>query len=160
RFLPAVASATVVFLTGWLARALGGARFSQGLAALCVMIAPSYLFIGNYLSMNVFDQLFWTAGAGLLILIIRRDDPRLWIVFGVVAAAGLMNKSSMLFFGFGAAVALLLTPQRRHFRSGWPWVGALVAGAIVLPNVLWEVRHGWPTLEFMQNAQRLKNYHG
>ncbi len=160
RFLPAVASATVVFLTGLLARALGGSRFSQGLAALCVMIAPTYLFIGNYLSMNVFDQLFWTAGAGLLILIIRRDDPRLWIPFGVVAGVGLMNKSSMLFFGFGAAVALVLTPQRRHLRSGWLWGGALVAGAIVLPNILWEVRHGWPTLEFMQNAQRLKNYHG
>ena len=160
RFVPALASATVVLLTGLLARALGGSRFSQCLAAICLMIAPTYLFIGNYLSMNVFDQLFWTLGAGLLILIIQRDDPRLWLPFGVVAGLGLMNKSSMLFFGFGVAVALLLTPQRRHLRSGWLWAGALVAGLIVLPNILWEMRHGWPTIEFMQNAQRLKNYHG
>jgi len=160
RFVPAVASAAVVLLTGLLARALGGSRYSQCLAAIAILIAPTYLFIGNYLSMNVFDQLFWTAGAGILILIVRRDDPRLWLAFGVVAGLGLMNKSSMLFFGFGVAVALLLTPQRTHLKSGWLWAGALAAGLIVLPNVLWEVRHGWPTLEFMQNAQRLKNYHG
>jgi len=158
RFVPAVASAALVFLTGLLARELGGSRFSQCLAAICAVVAPHYLFVGNYLSMNVFDELFWAAGAFLLTRLIKRDDPRLWVPFGAVAGAGLMNKHSMLFFGFGVAVGLLLTPQRRHLSSRWLWAGLLVAGAIFLPNIIWEVRHGWPTLEFMQNAQRLKNY--
>ena len=38
-----------------------------------------------------------------------------------------------------------------------PWLMGLVAGAIFLPNVIWEVRHGWPTLEFMQHARTFKN---
>jgi hypothetical protein len=44
-------------------------------------------------------------------------------------------------------VEMLLTPARRHLRTRWPWLGGAVT-FFLLPYVLWQIRHGWPTLEF------------
>ena len=55
RFLPAVAGAAVVFVTGLIARDLGGGRFAQALACLCALVAPVYLALSHFFSMNVFE---------------------------------------------------------------------------------------------------------
>jgi hypothetical protein len=81
----------------------------------------------------------------------------LWLLFGLLAGIGLQNKHSMLVFGFGIFAALLFTPERRHLAKPWIWAGGALAALIFLPNVLWQARHGWPTLEFMHNAQAYKN---
>ena len=52
RFLPAVAGALMVFLTGLMVRELGGGRFAQSLAALAVIVAPTYLGLNN----SFFDE--------------------------------------------------------------------------------------------------------
>jgi 4-amino-4-deoxy-L-arabinose transferase-like glycosyltransferase len=66
RFLPALAGVGKVILTSMIARQLGGGRFSQGLAALSVLLAPGFLGMDNLLSMNVFEPLFWLGCAYLL----------------------------------------------------------------------------------------------
>jgi len=59
RMLSAAGGAARVFLTGILAWSLGGRRPAQGLAMICVLIAPQYLGTDSYLSMNSFESLFW-----------------------------------------------------------------------------------------------------
>ena len=156
RLLPAVASAALVLCTGRLTRALGGGTFAQMLAAIAVMIAPVFLVIGNFYSMNVFDLVFWAVGALLVVRILQSEDARWWVVLGLVIGLGLENKHSMLFFGFGLAIALLLTPARRYLIDRWLWCGAVLAALLFLPNVVWQMQFGFPTLEFMRNAQRIK----
>jgi 4-amino-4-deoxy-L-arabinose transferase-like glycosyltransferase len=151
RLFSALAGGLVVVLAGLMARELGGGRFAQGLAALATFVAPSFLVMGTFLSMDAFDQLFWVSGAYVLLLILKRDRPRLWLLFGLIAGLGLLTKLSMLSFGFAVFVALLLTPARRHLRTPWPWVGSVIAFAFLLPYVLWQIEHGWPTLEFWEN---------
>jgi hypothetical protein len=158
RFLPAVAGALLVLVTGLMARELGGGRFAQGLAAVSVIAGPVYLGIDHIFTVNVFDHLFWALGAYLVILIVKRDDPRLWLVFGLVAGVGLQNKISMLFFGFGVVVGLLLTPHRKYILSKWLWLGGVIAFVIFLPYVLWQFQHDWPMLELLRRGQLYKNY--
>jgi hypothetical protein len=157
RILPILAGSAVVLAAGLLARELGGRRFAQGLAGLCVMVAPVFLFTFHYLSMNVFDVLFWTLGAWIVARLLRTENPRLWLAFGALAGVGLLNKWSYLFFGFGVVLGLVLTPARRQLLTPWPWLGGALAGLLVLPHVLWEVAQGWPTLEFIANATANKN---
>ena len=57
RFLPALAGAAVVFLTGWIAREFGGGPFAQFLAAMAMLFAPAYLAFDSFLSMNAFEPL-------------------------------------------------------------------------------------------------------
>jgi Dolichyl-phosphate-mannose-protein mannosyltransferase len=157
RFFPAVAAAAAIFLTGLIARELGGGRFAQGLAALAILVAPAYLAFGNFLSMNAFEPVFWMLCVWLAIRIVKGGDERLWLVFGLVAGVGLLNKNSMLLFGYAFFVGLLLTRARRAFYSKWIWLGALAAFAIFLPNLLWQWRHGWPQIQVVLNAQLYKN---
>jgi 4-amino-4-deoxy-L-arabinose transferase-like glycosyltransferase len=148
---PALAGAAVVALSGLIARELEGGRFAQGLAALSVVVAPDFLVFGTWLSMDAFDQLWWVLASYLLLLILRRGRPRLWLLFGLVAGIGLLTKLTILFFGLAVFVALLLTSARRHLLSVWPWMGGAVALVFLLPYVWWNASHGWPTLEFWAN---------
>jgi 4-amino-4-deoxy-L-arabinose transferase-like glycosyltransferase len=152
RLLPAVAGAVAVFLTGKITRELGGGLFAQVLSAVAVLVAPQYLGTNNLYSMNSFDLLFWVLGAYIIIILIKRENTRWWLLLGLVLGLGLLNKISMLWFSFGLVAGLLLTPQRRYFLTKGPWLAGLVAVVLFLPHILWQVAHDWPTLEFIQNA--------
>jgi hypothetical protein len=154
RSLAALAGAARVALTMILARELGGGRFAQGLAGLCALAAPIYLGMDSILTMNGFESLFWMGCVYFLIRIVRTGNSRLWISFGVLAGLGLENKHSTLLFGGAVVVALLLSPERRELLKPWIWVGGGIALLIFLPNVLWQVRHGFPTIEDLENVRR------
>jgi len=154
RFLPAVANGLLVFLTGLIARELGGRRYAQILACVAVIVAPLYLGLGHLLTMNAFEPLFWAGCALVAIKIIQDDSPKLWMLFGLLAGLGLENKHSMLFSGFGFVLGMLLTPARRFFRNPWFWLGGLVAFLIFVPNLVWELQRGFPTIELLRNVQR------
>ena len=157
RLLPVLAGAGVVCLTGLFARDLGGGRSAQFLACIGILFAPAYLAFDSFLSMNAFEPLFWLVCAWLVLRIAQGASPRLWLLFGVVAGIGLENKHTMLVFGFALVAGLLLSGEQRLFRSKWIWIGAVVALAIFLPNLLWEAHHGWPQIEVVRNAQQFKN---
>jgi hypothetical protein len=157
RFLPALSNGLIVFLTGLIARELGGGRFAQGLAALAVLIAPVYLAIDHIFSMNCFDLVFWVLAIYLAVKILKEDRPKLWLLFGLVAGIGLMNKYSVGFLGLGLVVGLVLTPARKYLRSKWLWLGGALAFLIFLPHIVWEVEHAFPTREFIRNATLHKN---
>lgn len=156
RFLPAVAGALMVFLTGLIARELGGGRFAQALAALAVLVVPTYLGMHNVFSMNSFDQLFWILGAYIIVRLVKTENPTWWLVLGLVMGFGLLNKISMLWFGFGLLIGLILTPQRKSFLTKWPWIAGGMTFMLFLPHILWQITHDWPTLEFMQRAASMK----
>ena len=154
RFLPALAGTGLVVLTALITRELGGRRFAQVLAALAVVVAPGILALHNLLSMNAFEPLFWMGCAWLLIRMVNTGNDKLWIWFGVLAGFGLENKYSMLIFGAGAVLGLLLTPARRLLASRWLWVGGAIAFLIFLPNLLWNIHHHFPFLELQANIRR------
>ena len=76
-----------------------------------------------------------------------------WILFGISAGLGLLNKPSMTFFLIAVLVGLLLTPQRRVLFTRWTPVAVAILVLIALPNLLWQIHHGWPTLEFLRNGR-------
>lgn len=156
RILPALAGAALVIMTALITAELGGKRFAQGCTAVCTMIAPSYLALSGFFSMNVFDLLFWAAGFYVLLRIINTGNQQLWLALGVVLGLGLLNKLSVLFFGIGLFFGLILTSHRKLLLEKYLWLGSAIAGILFLPHVLWQVATGWPTLEFMRNATRYK----
>lgn len=155
RFFPALAAGAKVLLTGLLVRELGGGRFAVMLACLCVLLAPIYLGIDTLLSMNAFEPLFWMGCVYCLLIAMRRPGPHPWVWLGVLAGLGLQNKHSMMFFGFALVAAMALAPERRFLRSRWFWLAGALAALIFLPNVVWQVQHGWPTLEDLSNVRKV-----
>ncbi len=157
RLLPALCGGVITYTVGAIALQLGGRRFAQSLAATAYMAGGVYLALDDYYSMNCFDHLFWALGIYILVRILQGANPRLWILFGLVAGLGLENKYSMGFLGAGLVVGLMLTPARRHFLDKWLWIGGALGILLFLPHVIWEVHHHFPTLEFIRNATEHKN---
>ena len=157
RVPPALAGAATVILTGYLARELGGARFAQGLAALCAVTVPWWLAIQHTFQMNAFEPLFWMGCALLYVRIRKSGNQRLWLWFGVLAGFGLLNKHSLLIFGFGFGAGLVLARDWKSLTSRWCWAGSVLAFLIYLPHIVWQAANGWPIREFTRNAVLYKN---
>jgi 4-amino-4-deoxy-L-arabinose transferase-like glycosyltransferase len=87
--------------------------------------------------------------AWTLAKVVESGDGRWWLAAGAAAGVGLLSKYSALFLGVGALVWLLASPpMRRWLTSPWPYLGGLLAGAIFLPNIVWNAEHGWATFFF------------
>ena len=152
RLLPALAGGLTVFLTGLLARELGGGRFAQLLACLASIVSLIFLGFDTIYSMNAFEIVFWAVGILLMVRILKSGDRRNWLWLGLVLGFGLMNKISVLWLGAGIGGMLLFTEQRRWLKTRWPWIAAGIAFLIFLPYVIWNITHDMATLEFMRNA--------
>ena len=155
RILPVLAGAALIALSMFIAWQLGGGRFAQALTGVAMLVAPAFLGGDVILSMNAFEPLFWMGAISVLIGILKTGNSRLWLWFGVLSGLGLENKHSTLFFGFAVLAGVLLTPLRRELLKPWIWLGALITLAIFLPNIVWQVRHHYPTLEDLENVRRM-----
>lgn len=153
RLFPALAAAGTVLLVGDTAGRFGAGRFGRFLAQLLAATAPIYLSLFTIFSMNAFDVLIWAGLARLAATLLDGGDPRLWLAFGALAGIGLETKLDVGLLGAGLAAGLVLARRFDLLRSPWLWAGGALAAALFAPHVIWQVAHGWPTREFVANAQ-------
>ena len=109
RLPAALAAGTVVLLSGLMARELGGGRFAQVLAALTTGLSTYVLISGHLLVTSTVDLLVWVTITWLVLRILAGGDPRQWLLVGLVAGLGLLNKQLPVVLLAGLVVGLLLT---------------------------------------------------
>lgn len=148
RLLPALASALIILLTADMVARLGGGWLARVLAAFAVALAPVFIGSSGLLTMDPFDQLWWALAAWVLIRLIKDQQPRLWLAFGVVIGVGLLTKLTIAFFVIALLLGLLLSGQRKLLFNRWLVFGGLIALAIVSPYLLWQAQHGFPVVEY------------
>jgi len=148
RFLTVLAGAAIIIITALIARELGGNRLAQSLAGLAVLISP--MFIGtNILFQTVsFDELVWAVAGLLFVRLLRGANPGEWLLLGLVFGIGLETKYTVIGLGVAMLVALLVTRARRQLGSRWPWLGFGLAFLFLLPNLAWQVGHGWDSVAY------------
>jgi hypothetical protein len=151
RLFSVIAQALAIVVTGLMARELGGGRLAQITAALVVATSGLPVFEGTEFQYSTFDYLWWVLIAYFVIRLLKTEDPRWWLAVGVAIGLGLMTKYSICFFIAGILAGMLLSCARRYFLSGWFWGGVGVALLIFLPNFVWQVRHGFISLHFLQH---------
>jgi 4-amino-4-deoxy-L-arabinose transferase-like glycosyltransferase len=147
RMLSAVAMAVVVVLVALIARELGAGQAGQAVAALATAASGAALAVGHLLSTTTFDVLVWVTLVFVVARILGGGNERQWLLAGLVVGIGLENKHLVLLLVFALACGCVLARRWDLARSRWPWVGAVLAFALWLPNLLWQARHGWPQLE-------------
>jgi hypothetical protein len=146
--IPALAGAAVVFVAGMTARELGGRQGAQILAALGTLVTAQLAF-SSIFSMDILDMLWWSLCAYLLVRLVGRGQPKLWLAFGLVAGLGLMTKLTIAFFLITLLIAILATKGgRENLRTRWFWLGAGAAFLFLVPYILWNAMNGWPTVDF------------
>ena len=151
RFFSVIAQTLVIVVAGLMTREFGGRRLAQVTAALAVALSPLPLFEGTEFQYSSFDLLWWVLIAYFVIRLLQTGNPRWWLAVGAAAGLGLMTKYTILFFLAALAGGLLLTPSRRYLRSFWFWAAAALALLIFLPNLLWQIRHDFISLDFLRH---------
>jgi hypothetical protein len=95
------------------------------------------------------DAALLIASAFLLYCLARGSEsgrPAWWIAAGVVTGLGCLAKFTALFWLPSILIWLLLVPTLRpSLRTIWPWLGALAAVLVYLPNLIWNAENGWVT---------------
>jgi 4-amino-4-deoxy-L-arabinose transferase-like glycosyltransferase len=158
RLFAALALSIAMVLAGLMARELGGSRLALIVTALAVTIAPMSLSAGALFQYVSFDYLWWVLIAYLTIRLLKSEDPRWWLGIGAVAGLGMMTKYTIAFLIAGIVGGLVLTKTRRYLVSPWLrenapylWGGVALSLLIFLPNLIWQVRHNFISLEFLSS---------
>ena len=152
-FWPALAGAGRILLIAAFARELGAKRFGVALAATLAATPSVWWVIDHQFAMNAFEPLLWTGCAYVMVRMIRTQNARLWLAFGLVAGLGLENKYSIAVFALALLLGLLLTEHRKLLFTPWLFAGGAVALLIFVPNLIWNIHHHWPFLELMHNIR-------
>jgi 4-amino-4-deoxy-L-arabinose transferase-like glycosyltransferase len=150
RLFSVLAQSAAIVLAGLMARELGGGRLAQVTTAVAVALSALPLFQGTEFQYSSFDYLWWVLIAYLTIRLLKSDDPRWWLAIGTVIGIGLETKYTVLFLAVSLLIGLMLSPARRLLLSRWFVLGVALAIAIFLPNLLWQFRHNFISLRFLQ----------
>jgi hypothetical protein len=151
RLFSVIAQAILVVVAGLMARELGGGRLAQVTASLAVALSTLLLFEGTEFQYTTFDNLWWVLIAYFVIRLLKSEDARWWLAIGATIGIGFQTKYTMGFFLCGIMGGVLLTGARRYLASGWFWGGMALGFAICSPNLIWQVRHGFISLHFLQH---------
>ena len=151
RLFSVIAQAVAIVVTGLMAWELGGGRLAQITAAMAVATSGLPLFEGTEFQYSSFDYLWWVLIAYFVIRLLKTENPRWWLAIGAAIGVGLMTKYSICFFIAGILGGMLLSSARRYFLSWWFWGGVGLGLLIFLPNFLWQVRHGFISVHFLQH---------
>ena len=140
-----LAGVATIVLAALVARELGGGRGAQTIAAAAVAFSPHLLGANGLFQPVSFDLattmlVLWLA----LRLALGRGS---WLALGVAAGIGLETKYTL------AVVLILLVAgfaawRRDLLASSGFVLAALVAGALMVPNLIWEAGHGWVSVHW------------
>jgi hypothetical protein len=154
RFFSVIAQAMLVVVAGLMARELGGGRLAQVTTALAVALSTLALFEGTEFQYTTFDNLWWVLIAYFVIRLLKTENPRWWLAIGATLGLGFQTKYTIGFFLCGVLGGVLLTRARHYLLSGWFWAGMALGFAICAPNLIWQVRHDFISLHFLQHIHR------
>ncbi|WP_203989382.1 glycosyltransferase family 39 protein [Sphaerisporangium rufum] len=145
RLLAIAAQLGCVLLAARLAAEFGGRARAQTIAAAAIAACPAFVGGAMMFSTTVTDQLAWAAVFVTVAAALRSGTVRSWLAAGAVAGLGLENKHTIGVLLLGVTAGLVLF-HRPVLRTPGPWLAGALALLLALPNVLWNVRHGWPQL--------------
>ncbi len=145
--IPAILCAVAaVFVVALIAREVGGGGFAQGLAAWGSGFGAFALLFGHVFLTASFDLLVWPLVVLFVMRAIVRDQPRWWLLAGVVVGVSMYGKLLIAQLLIALAIGILVIGPRRALLTPWPYAGVILAVVIGLPNLLYQAANGWPQL--------------
>ncbi len=153
RFVPSVLAAATAFLAGQMAREMGAQRYGQFLAAFSVMVSVAFLRVFLLFNPVPFDVFYWTLYSYLLVRFAARREDYLLVWFGVFCGLGLLNKYSVALFILPLIIVLPLSGFKNILAKKYFWVGVFACVVIILPNLFWQIQHGFPVIQHMEELR-------
>lgn len=146
RLVSVVAMTVALGVAFRLARELYGARA----AFYCVgalLITPIAAAGGVLATTDALLTCFWTLTAYTVKKAVLDGRTWAWPAAGLAAGLALLSKLPAILLVPAVALVLVATAEgRSQLRRAGPYVAALLAVLVFLPDLIWNSRHGWVTL--------------
>ena len=149
RFFPMLIGLLSIIVISDIILHLGGRWKAILIAGLAFILSPAFLRSNTLFQPVSFNQFFWLLTMYLVIKMINKNKPQLWLWIFAVLGLAFLNKYSIVFFGLGLMMALFLSRYRRLFFTKYFLIGVALGLFIVLPNLIWQFEHNWPVIHHM-----------
>jgi len=149
KFFPALFGALTI-VAGWMiADLLNGKLFAKSLTAIALFFSV-LLRINILYQPNSFYILSWTLVYLFFCRYIKTEEPKWLYMMALAFAMGLLNKYSILFLGLSLGAGILLTDSRKIFSRKHFWFACVLALALVMANLLWQLKNNFPFIHHMK----------
>jgi 4-amino-4-deoxy-L-arabinose transferase-like glycosyltransferase len=120
-------------------------------SALAYLTAPGISYSSALISTDVPLLFFWAAALYAFLRAMPESERapgwRWTVICGVAVGLGFETKYAMAYFILGAGLAAIVSPGARKLVLSLRGLTILaIAAALLLPNVLWNAAHGFPTV--------------
>ncbi|MEO9476288.1 MAG: glycosyltransferase family 39 protein [Cyclobacteriaceae bacterium] len=159
RLFPALIGAANIVIIGCAVKELGGKRVATFLACLAYILSPSFLHSNALFQPVSFNQFFWLLSSYMMLLLIKKQDPKTWIWIGIVGGLAFLTKYSINFIYAAFALGLLLTKDKKLYLSKHFIIGLGLGLMIALPNLVWQYNHNWPVFSHMEELRERQLVH-
>ena len=143
-----IASVLIVLFSGLTVKKLGGSWKAILLALTCILVAPGFTMSHHLFTPLVFEQLFWLLSFYVLISYCQQNQPKYLLYLAVFLALGFMSKISILILIAGFGISILIY-RRDLFNKKISWLSLIVFLLIILPNIIWQYQHQFPSINHM-----------
>ncbi len=127
-------------------------------AALVFYTLPAVSLSSLIVSTDVFLLLCWALALHAFLRARDTNAWRHWLLLGAALGLGLMSKYTMVIFPLSALLYLLSErPARPLLWSARAWTALALGLALFLPNLWWNWRHGFPTLQHTAQISNLSH---
>jgi 4-amino-4-deoxy-L-arabinose transferase-like glycosyltransferase len=146
RLVPCLATGLATWLLGDAARRIGLSQAAAARAALWWNATFTIALGGILATPDNPACFFWTLCLWCLAHLGQdRQAGFWWIAAGVSAGLCCLSKYSGFFLAPGVLLWLVVAGRTDELRKPWPWLAAVAAAAVFLPNLLWNASHDWLT---------------
>lgn len=132
-----------------IARLVASDRRAGFYAAAMVLLIPAFQVVAILMTIDGPYLASWAVATLGAVLALRRGSRIGWLILGGALAVGFLYKYTILLLVPGLVVYAIV--DRAHLRLAprvWVWMLAGIAlfGLGLLPVVIWNAQHHWPTL--------------
>lgn len=159
RFFPALIGGVNLIIIGLAVKELGGRKIAITLASLAYILSPSYLHVNALFQPVPFNHFYWLLSGYLILLMIRHNNPKIWIWIAIVFGLAFLNKYSIVFFYIAFAISLLISKYRYLYLSKYLIFTLAIGFVIIVPNLLWQYQNNWPVLLHMDELRETQLVH-
>lgn len=131
-------------------------------SAVVFFTLPAVSLSDLVISTDVLLFFFWALALWAFIRALETDAWRHWLLGGLAGGLGLLTKYTMILFPLAALLVLAVTPAwRNRLREPRLYAAMGLALLVFLPNLAWNLRHGFPTFRHTADIANLDSagYH-
>jgi len=149
KFFPALFGALTIVLVWKSIESLKGGLFACILGTLAMLTSVN-MRTNTLYQPNSLDILCWTFVFYCIIRYIQSNKDKWLYGLAIGFAFGFLNKYNIGFLLIGLFPAILLTEHRNLFKKKAFYLAAGLALLLILPNLIWQIRHDLPVVTHMQ----------